>query len=418
MRRILRILLVLPLLGLLSCAGNGGGTLPAWEEGCMDIHFINTGRGESVLHVFPDGTTMLMDAAGSLLKEHKYMPVEPKPSAEVSSGKVIADYVRHFLPAVSAGRLDYVMLTHFHSDHMGDYSDSLPMHPSGLFRLTSLAEVGSSIPFDRMLLRIVDPERPSTVTLKEGGAARENLDAFLGWAAEEYGASVETFRAAGCDQVVLRHNPAGYPDFRLRNMASGGYVWTGEGEESRTAIPLKEQMLADGGKKALPPENILSCVFLVSYGDFDYFSGGDIQYKNRSKFPYFDIEEPVSRVVGEVEVMKASHHCTSLANSSELLGAARPDVVVANVWRDVQPNAATLGRIVESSPECDIFLTNLAPKNAPNIEQYSGNINSTQGHVVVRVCPGGKRYTVYVLDDTDQEYRVKETYGPYDCKQQ
>ena len=48
---------------------------------------------------------------------------------------------------------------------LGDYSDSLPMHPSGLFRLTSLAEVGSSIPFDRMLLRIVDPERPSTVTL-------------------------------------------------------------------------------------------------------------------------------------------------------------------------------------------------------------------------------------------------------------
>lgn len=418
MMRTFRILLLLPLLCLLSCTDNGGGMLPAWEEGYMDIHFINTGRGESVFHIFPDGTTMLMDTAGSLLREHKHMPVDPKPSAGVTSGRVIAEYVGHFLPAVSAGRLDYVMITHFHSDHMGDYADSLPMHPSGRFRLTSLAEVCSSIPFDRMLFRIVDPERPSAVTLDGGGAARENLDAFIGWAAQEFGSTFDAFGAGGCDQVVLKHNPAGYPDFRLRNIASGGYVWTGEGEECRTAIPLKGEMLAAGGKKALPPENILSCVFMVSYGDFDYFSGGDIQYKNRSKFPYFDIEEPVSRVIGKVEVMKASHHCTSLANSSELLGAARPDVVVANVWRDVQPNAATLGRIVKSSPECDIFLTNIAPKNVPNIGQYAGNINSMQGHVVVRVYPGGKRYMVYVLEDADMSYRVKGAYGPYDCEQQ
>ena len=54
---------------LLSCSDDGN--LPAWEEGYMDIHFINTGRGESVYHIFPDGTTLLMDTAGSLLKEHK-----------------------------------------------------------------------------------------------------------------------------------------------------------------------------------------------------------------------------------------------------------------------------------------------------------------------------------------------------------
>ena len=35
---------------------------PAWEEGEMDIHHINTGRGEAVFCIFPDGTTMLIDA--------------------------------------------------------------------------------------------------------------------------------------------------------------------------------------------------------------------------------------------------------------------------------------------------------------------------------------------------------------------
>ena len=143
-------------------------------------------------------------------------------------------------------------------------------------------------------------------------------------------------------------------------------------------IPEESVMLADGGKKALPPENILSCVFLLSYGDFDYFSGGDIQYKDRSEYPYFDIEEPVSRVIKKVEAMKASHHCTSLANSAELLDVARPDVVIANVWRDVQPNGATLGRIIASNPE--------------------------------------NQYMIYQLVDTVLYYRVVEFFGPYECK--
>ena len=114
--------------------------------------------------------------------------------------------------------------------------------------------------------------------------------------------------------------------------------------------------------------------------------------------------------------MKASHHCTSLANSAELLDVARPDVVIANVWRDVQPNGATLGRIIASNPECEIFTTNLAPKNRSAIESYKDRIMATQGHFVLRVFPGGKQYMIYQLDDTDQSYRIVEMFGPYECK--
>lgn len=411
--RLCGVLLVPVLFSLLSCSNKD--RLPDWEEGCMDIHFINTGRGESVYFIFPDGTTLLMDTAGSLLKKHKHMPVDPKPSAELSSGKVISDYVRHFLPKNSEGRLDYLMITHFHGDHVGDYADSLPEHSSGMFRLTSFAEVGASIPVEKVLFRLVDSMRPSSVVETETDACRNTM-AFLDWAHSEYGTEVETFMPGGCSQITLKHDSTAYPDFIFRNIASGGYVWTGEGDESFTMIPEKDEMMAAGGRNAFPPENILSCVFLVSYGDFDYFSGGDIQYKHRSDYPYFDIEEPISRVIKEVEVMKASHHCTSFANSDELLGVARPDVVLAHVWRDVQPNGATLGRITASNPDCDIFLTNLAEKNLPDVAPYMDNIRSTQGHFVVRVASGGTQYMIYRLDDTDQEYRVAETFGPYECK--
>ena len=30
-----------------------GEQLPAWEEGCFDIHFINTGRGECCFYILP-----------------------------------------------------------------------------------------------------------------------------------------------------------------------------------------------------------------------------------------------------------------------------------------------------------------------------------------------------------------------------
>ena len=36
-------------------------TLPEWQEGYLDIHHINTGRGNCSFMILPDGTTMLAD---------------------------------------------------------------------------------------------------------------------------------------------------------------------------------------------------------------------------------------------------------------------------------------------------------------------------------------------------------------------
>ena len=38
---------------------------------------------------------------------------------------------------------------------------------------------------------------------------------------------------------------------------------------------------------------------------------------------------------------------------------------------------------------------------------------SQQGHIVVRVSPGGKQYEVIVLDDAVEEGNVKARFGPY-----
>ena len=41
---------------------------------------------------------------------------------------------------------------------------------------------------------------------------------------------------------------------------------------------------------------------------------------------------------------------------------------------------------------------------------------ASQGHVVVRVSPGGATYRVIVLDDSAETYAVKSVHGPYEAR--
>ena len=91
-------------------AAKVGVVLPAWEEGCLDIHSINSGRGECFYYILPDGTTMLVDCAGAPPMELANREGVPsKPNVSVTSGQVIINYIKHFAPSVAGGKLDYFM---------------------------------------------------------------------------------------------------------------------------------------------------------------------------------------------------------------------------------------------------------------------------------------------------------------------
>jgi hypothetical protein len=51
----------------------------------------------------------------------------------------------------------------------------------------------------------------------------------------------------------------------------------------------------------------------------------------------------------------------------------------------------------------------------PLVEQ---SYRSLQGHIVVRVLPGGKTYYVIILDDSREDGPVKAVFGPYASKGQ
>jgi hypothetical protein len=69
-----------------------GDALAPWSRGALDIHHINTGRGNATLFVLPDGTTMLVDAGDGGALPPRGTP--PRPDASRPPAEWIARYVR------------------------------------------------------------------------------------------------------------------------------------------------------------------------------------------------------------------------------------------------------------------------------------------------------------------------------------
>ena len=84
------------------------------------------------------------------------------------------------------------------------------------------------------------------------------------------------------------------------------------------------------------------------------------------------------------------------------------------MWRTVQPRAVTMRRMAEAT-KADIFTTNLDKNYAMDYGRDAERIKDRNVHIVVRVYPGGERYEIYTIADTDKDYRVKQKFGPYTC---
>ena len=396
-------------------AQNVGDQLPEWTPGTLDIHELSTGRGSSTFIVMPDGTTMLYDVGEvTEITDPKRVPryVDAKPDTTRAAGEWITRYITPLLKQVRASQIDYAVLSHFHWDHMGQVTDNLPQSKYGPYKQTGITRVAEQIPIKTILDRGW-PDYSYPVKVKD--ATMLNYRAFLKSQIEINKIKVEQFQPGSNEQIVLQNKPKDYPEFEVRNVAANGTVWTGVSNVTRSHYPPLEFL----EKEEYPDENMCSVALRLSYGKFDYFTGGDIRGIPRvGSANWQDIETPIAKAIGPVEASLLNHHGYIDSQNAFFVSTLSPQVWLLSVWDSAHPSPMVYKRLLSEKlypgPR-DIFTTGMHEANklvAVGLDKLA----SDQGHIVLRVAPGGDTFQVIILDDSVENGKIKSIHGPYICR--
>lgn len=388
-----------------------GESLSPWEPGMLDIHHISTGRGSCAFLLCPDGTSLMVDA-GALQDqpETRKYEIEAKPDSSRRPGEWIARYVQSRMQPTGRDRMDYFVLTHLHEDHMGGISPASPRSSHEDYLLTGISDVAEQVTIGK----IIDRAFPSySYPVGLNNPSQKNYRAFLA-SFQKRGGQVERIHVGSNEQIRLLHEPEKFPSFFIRNLAANGEVWTGRGATTRNLFPPLDQLSPDD----YPTENKCSLAIRLSYGDFDYFSAGDMDHDTRyGTLSWGDIETPVAQVAGPVDVAVANHHGYANACGPDWVRALRPRAFVINAWDSAHPTMPALDNMLSKwlyPGERDVYATAMKPENRIATRQIE-RMKSLDGHVVFRVMDGGSHFSVNILANSDETFRIKRIFGPYSC---
>ncbi|MBQ7622277.1 MAG: hypothetical protein IJS66_00875 [Bacteroidales bacterium] len=367
--------------------------LPKWQKGYFDIHFIATGRGDASFIVMPDGTTMLADAGH--LNDGWHVA---QPNDSLRPSEWIVKYIRDF----SAGlphrdTVDYFYLTHYHGDHCGIQSVSLPGKHG--YRLAGITEIGEYIHFNTIIDRECGEWKfPSEEYMsKREKFIQESYFPFCKYQRDSCGTVLEKFKIGSRTQFRPRNDTKSFrKNFEVYNIASNGHIHTGKG--------FKAVKMYDEDPTTFD-ENMFSSVVLFRYGKFTYYNGGDIGSGPHESFSaqHRDFESPVADLIGgHVTVLNPDHHGWKESSNAYFLRKLTPDVIVEMCSNRTHPYAKTLERWIDPmtygfNHKPKLYITTDGSRERLGEELWQ-NFEPWYGHVVVRVYEGGESYQVFVLD--------------------
>ena len=310
----------------------GTGT---WTSGNLEIHHIDIGQGDSALIVGPTGKSLLFDAGETNWNSS-------------AKAQVIGPYIEGVLGCKS---LDYVLVSHFHLDHIGYV---------GYGGLWNLVEAQAFTVGTTLL-------RNYSAYLGDSSATLTNWKTYLQGAGQAKLHPVTAIE--GMSQVDLG---AGVT-FNIVALDGNGALLAGDFH----------------GDAYPPSENDYSIGAVLSYGNFDEWMGGDLdgQYEQGFGYTYHDIELTVAPEVGDVDVYKANHHGSSHSSSATFINQLDPEVSIVSLGNGNtygHPAQDTMDRLLATST---VYLTERG--------NTSTNIGSgiVAGNIVIKTT-NGTSYTV------------------------
>ncbi len=392
---------------LLQTTVMGQTQLPVWQKGFLDIHFISTGRGNAAFYLLPDGTSLLVDM-GELPsgKDGRGSPAVPDSSK--SAAQWVADYIHHFHPQGNQAVLDYVLITHYHGDHMGSAREAQRTHPEGKYKIFGITELGSIVPMRKLIDRGYDHPLDLREAAKEtrSGSMRgvnqfEDYWKFIEYQKKSNGLVYEKFRVGSVTQLHLT-NGQEFPHFTIKNLFANGDV-AGIYDTTVAVRKFKKGELVD--------ENNLSCGIKISYGKFDLYTGGDIPgIGHTGATDFFSMESYAAPVIGQVDVATLNHHGNRDSQNEYFVRTLQPRVWIGQSWTVRHPGEEVVRRITSRlvyPGDRDLFTNFLHPANQTFLGSMAEeHYKSTSGHIVLRVQAKGDQYDIFILDDKTTERSV------------
>jgi beta-lactamase superfamily II metal-dependent hydrolase len=387
----------------LSILGYNAGAqeLPAWAEGMLDIHHISTGRGDAAFLILPDGTTLLIDAGDMSEASPRTLSdrnCQLRPDNSLTAPEWIVRSIRTFHPQRENASLDYVSITHYHSDHYGAM-DHLRKDSGNGYKLTGITEVGHHLQIRNLIDRGLDDGM--TEEFIKAVPTLHNYHNFIEYQSANSGLQHHEFKVGSNKQITLLKSPGKYPDFEVRNIYGSGKIWDGYNNDSSfVAVP------AGAGLN----ENNSSTGIRITYGLFDYFAGGDISgVDGDGYFPPQSMEAQAAPVIGPVDAATLNHHGNRDSMSPSYVRTVRPRVWVLQNWTSDHPGPNVLRRLLSErlypGPR-DIYVSCLLDAGINVLGEIVNRMEEQTGHIVIRVYPGGENYSVFVLDDHSPEYNI------------
>jgi competence protein ComEC len=260
--------------------------LPAAKS--LEVYSIDVEGGQATLLVSPSGESMLVDTGWA--------------------GHNRRDADRIVAAAKSAGvkKIDYLVITHYHSDHVGGVPQLAEKIP-----IRNFVDHGASI---------------------ETGKDADVL--FNAYAA---------FRDKGTHLQVKPGDTIPIKGLEVRVLSSGGDVipapLTGAGQPNPECSSFQLHEVDRS-------ENARSVGILIAYGDFRMIDLGDLTWNKE-----YDLVCP-SNKIGTVDVYLVSHHGMNMSGSPQLVHALHPRVAIMNngarkggspeIWQTIHDTPALL----------------------------------------------------------------------------
>jgi competence protein ComEC len=259
--------------------------VPAHAGDALDVYFIDVEGGQATLFVTPAGKSMLVDAGW--------------PGSDGRDAERIATVAE----AAGVTRIDYLVVTHYHRDHVGGVPELAERMPVGTF---------------------VDHGR----SVETGKDADELFDAYT------------RVRDRASHLIVRAGNRIPIEGIEVRVVASTGQgilrPLPGAGGPNPLCAGVKP-------REVDPSENAQSIGMLITYGRFRLIDLGDLTWNKELELACPDNK------IGTVDVYLSTHHGLDQSNAPALVHALRPRVAIIN-------NGATKGgspealRTIRTSP--------------------------------------------------------------------